>query len=63
MLQTSSGKCLFVDELSGDSSANLTPIQVAACGSTAGQGFDVITQGKHNDAEDSILIVSTLASN
>ncbi|KAM0820862.1 hypothetical protein AB5N19_06683 [Seiridium cardinale] len=59
-IKTSSGKCLFVDELSGDSTANLTPIQVAACGATAGQGFDVITQGKHNDAVDSILIVSTL---
>jgi hypothetical protein len=49
-----------VDELSGDSVANLTPIQVADCGATAGQGFDVITKGKHNDAENSILIVSTL---
>ncbi|KAI1878463.1 hypothetical protein JX265_000395 [Neoarthrinium moseri] len=59
-IQTSDGRCLFVDELSGDSSANLTPIQVAACGATAGQGWDVITQGKHNDVAGSILIASTL---
>ncbi|KAI0155798.1 hypothetical protein BJ166DRAFT_342084 [Pestalotiopsis sp. NC0098] len=59
-IKTSKGKCLFVDALSGDSAANLTPIQVAACGATDGQGFDVITQGKHNDAAGSILIVSTL---
>ncbi|KAF7514753.1 hypothetical protein G7054_g15031 [Neopestalotiopsis clavispora] len=59
-IKTSKGKCLFVDELSGDASANLSPIQVAGCGATDGQGFDVITQGKHNDAANSFLIVSTL---
>ncbi|ETS84722.1 hypothetical protein PFICI_02747 [Pestalotiopsis fici W106-1] len=59
-IKTSKGKCLFVDQLSGDSAANLTPIQVAGCGATDGQGFDIITQGKHNDAANSILIVSTL---
>ena len=58
--QTSDGRCLFVDELSGDFRANLTPIQVATCGATDGQGWDVITSGKHNDAANSMLIVSTL---
>ncbi|KAI1134843.1 hypothetical protein F5Y05DRAFT_192399 [Hypoxylon sp. FL0543] len=61
-IRTSSGQCLFVDELSGDFRANLTPIQVADCGSTDGQGWDVITAGKHNNVEGSMLVVSTLTN-
>lgn len=61
-LQTSDGKCLFVDELSGDFRANLTPIQVADCGATDGQGWDVITQGKHINVANSMLVVSTLTN-
>ncbi|EMR71967.1 putative ricin-type beta-trefoil lectin domain-containing protein [Eutypa lata UCREL1] len=53
-------KCLFVDKLSGDFRANLTPIQVADCDSTDGQGWDIIVKGKHNDVEDSMIVVSTL---
>jgi hypothetical protein len=60
--QTSDGKCLFVDKLSGDSRANLTPIKVANCGSTDGQGWDVITSGRHINAADSMLVVSTLTN-
>ena len=59
-ITTSDGRCLFVDKLSGDFRENLTPIQVAACGSTDGQGWDVITAGKHNNVANSALIVSTL---
>ncbi|OHF03793.1 hypothetical protein CORC01_01112 [Colletotrichum orchidophilum] len=59
-IKTDDGKCLFVDELSGDFRANLTPIQIAECGATDGQGWDVITAGKHNDQLNSMLIVSTL---
>ncbi|KAI1503376.1 hypothetical protein F5X99DRAFT_113350 [Biscogniauxia marginata] len=59
-IKTSDGRCLFVDELSGDFRANLTPIQVADCGSTNGQGWDIITSGKHNNVANSMLIVSTL---
>lgn len=58
--QTADNRCLFVDELSGDFRANLTPIQIADCGSTNGQYWDVITNGKHNNAPNSVLIVSTL---
>ncbi|KAI0144671.1 hypothetical protein GGR57DRAFT_323904 [Xylariaceae sp. FL1272] len=61
-IKTGDGRCLFVDELSGDFRANLTPIQVADCGSTDGQGWDVITSGKHNDQADSMLVVSTLTN-
>ncbi|KAH8673379.1 hypothetical protein BX600DRAFT_204590 [Xylariales sp. PMI_506] len=59
-IKTSDGTCLFVDELSGDFRANLTPIQIADCGATDGQGWDVITSGTHNNVADSALIVSTL---
>lgn len=61
-IKTADGKCLFVDKLSGDFRANLTPIQVAQCGTKDGEGWDVITAGKHNDQAGSALIVSTLVS-
>ncbi|ROW12254.1 hypothetical protein VMCG_00160 [Cytospora schulzeri] len=61
-IKTSDGKCLFVDRLSGDSRANLTPVKVANCGSTDGQGWDVITAGKHINMADSMLVVSTLTN-
>lgn len=56
------GRCLFVDALSGDFRANLTPLQLAACSSRAGtgQGFEVITKGTHNDQPGRALVVSTL---
>ncbi|XXH04338.1 hypothetical protein Hte_010752 [Hypoxylon texense] len=61
-IKTSDGRCLFVDELSGDFRANLTPIQVAECDSTNGQGWDIITAGKHNNVQGSMLVVSTLTN-
>ncbi|KAL8360626.1 hypothetical protein RB598_008735 [Gaeumannomyces tritici] len=59
-IKTSNGNCLTIDKLSGDFRANLTPIQVAPCGSKDGQGFDIITAGKHIDQPNSMLVVSTL---
>ncbi|KLU89171.1 hypothetical protein MAPG_08145 [Magnaporthiopsis poae ATCC 64411] len=59
-IKTSDGNCLTIDKLSGDFRANLTPIQVAPCGSKDGQGFDIITAGKHLDQPNSMLVVSTL---
>ncbi|KAK4237280.1 putative iron-sulfur protein [Achaetomium macrosporum] len=59
-IRTSDGKCLFVNKLSGDFRANLTPVQVADCGSTDGQGWDVITAGEHIKGDGVMLIVSTL---
>lgn len=60
-IKTADGKCLFVDELSGDFRANLTPLQIGDCDNQKnGQGFDVITKGKHNDQSGQVLIVSTL---
>lgn len=59
-IKTSDGKCLFVTELSGDFRANLTPVQIGDCGSTDGQGWDIITAGLHNDQDGQVAIVSTL---
>ncbi|QSZ29274.1 hypothetical protein DSL72_003786 [Monilinia vaccinii-corymbosi] len=59
-ITASSGQCLFVDELSGDFRANLTPIQVAACDGSTGQLWDILTSGKHNNVAGSMLIVNTL---
>ncbi|ESZ90046.1 hypothetical protein SBOR_9575 [Sclerotinia borealis F-4128] len=59
-ITTSSGQCLFVDELSGDFRANLTPIQVAACDGSTGQLWDVLTSGEHNNVSGSMLVVNTL---
>ncbi|KAH7308112.1 hypothetical protein B0I35DRAFT_483393 [Stachybotrys elegans] len=59
-IKTSDGRCLFVDILSGDFRANLTPVQIADCGTTDGQGWDVITAGIHNDQPGQVLVVSTL---
>ncbi|KAK1982961.1 ricin-type beta-trefoil lectin domain-containing protein [Colletotrichum cereale] len=57
---TADGQCLFVDELSGDFRANLTPIQVGDCAIKDSQGWDVITAGKHNDQTNTMLVVSAL---
>ncbi|KAJ9606872.1 hypothetical protein H2200_008882 [Cladophialophora chaetospira] len=59
-IKTSDGQCLFVDPLSGDFRSNLTPIQVAACDGSAGQTWDVITAGKHNNIAGRALVVSGL---
>lgn len=59
-IRTSDGRCLFVNKLSGDFRANLTPIQVVTCGSTDGHGWDIITKGAHISGTNGMLIVSTL---
>jgi hypothetical protein len=59
-VKTSDGKCLTIDQFAGDFRENLIPVQVAACDGSAGQKFDVITKGIHNDQAGQALIVSTL---
>jgi hypothetical protein len=54
------GSCLFVDKTSGDFRENLIPIQTAKCDGSAGQQWDVITKGVHNDQPGFALIVSSL---
>ncbi|PVF99311.1 hypothetical protein CPB86DRAFT_872768 [Serendipita vermifera] len=58
-IKTSSGKCLFVDPLTGDFRANLIPIQIKDCDGSPGQQWDFITAGKHNNQPGFALIVST----
>ncbi|KAF2497064.1 hypothetical protein BU16DRAFT_560377 [Lophium mytilinum] len=59
-ITTTTGLCLSVDELSGDFRANLTPVPAAACDGSAGQSWDIITAGKHNDQPGTMIVVSTL---
>ncbi|KIK59617.1 hypothetical protein GYMLUDRAFT_44587 [Collybiopsis luxurians FD-317 M1] len=59
-IQTSDGQCFSVDANSGDFRENLIPVTVQACDGSAGQKWDVITAGKHNNVPGTALIVSTL---
>lgn len=49
-----------MDATAGDFRENLVPITVAACNGSAGQKFDVITSGKHNNKPGQALLVSAL---
>lgn len=59
LFKTSDGQCLFVDPASGDFRENLTPVTTAACDGSAGQQWDVITKGVHNDQAGFALVVSS----
>ena len=59
-IKSASGQCLFIDEAAGDFRENLIPITLQPCDGSAGQQFDFITSGKHNDQPNSALIVSSL---
>lgn len=61
-IKTSTGQCLDVDPLAGDFRENLIPIQIKACDGSAGQQWDVITAGVHNNVAGQALIVSTLTN-
>lgn len=59
-IRAPNGQCLFVDPTAGDFRENLIPIALVDCGGTPNEKWDVITAGKHNNAKDSALIVSSL---
>ncbi|KAE9365719.1 hypothetical protein N431DRAFT_548846 [Stipitochalara longipes BDJ] len=59
-IKTSTGQCLFINELSGDFRANLNLIQVGPCDGSQGQLWDIITKGKHDDQAGQMLVVNTL---
>ncbi len=61
-LKTANGQCLFIDPLAGDFRQNLIPVLLKACDGSAGEKFDIVTAGKHNDAKGSTLVVSSLVS-
>lgn len=60
VIKSSSGQCLTIDASAGDFRENLIPITLSACTGSAGQQFDFITAGEHNNIANSTLIVSTL---
>lgn len=59
-IRAPNGQCLFVDPTAGDFRQNLIPIGLVDCGGTPNEKWDVITAGKHNNAKNSALIVSSL---
>jgi len=59
-LKTSDGQCLTVNPNSGDFRENLIPVEIQACDGSAGQNWDVITAGVHNDQPGNALFVSSL---
>lgn len=56
----SNGQCLTVNANSGDDRENLIPITIQDCDGSAGQQWDVITAGVHNNVPGTALFVSTL---
>jgi hypothetical protein len=61
-IQSPDGKCLFIDPTAGDFRENLIPVSLVQCAGTPNEKFDIITAGKHNNAQNSALIVSSLVS-
>ncbi|KAJ7734338.1 hypothetical protein DFH07DRAFT_967661 [Mycena maculata] len=59
-LKTSDGQCLSIDPNAGDFRENLIPVDIAACDGSAGQQFDIITAGVHNNVPGTALFVSSL---
>lgn len=59
-LKASNGQCLFLDPTAGDFRENLIPIAVQDCDGSPNEKFDFITQGAHNNAQNSTLVVSSL---
>lgn len=59
-IRAPNGQCLFVDPTAGDFRQNLIPIALVDCAGTPNEKWDVITAGKHNNAQNSALIVSSL---
>lgn len=58
----SNGQCLTVNANSGDNRENLIPVTIQDCDGDAGQQWDVITAGVHNNVPGTALFVSTLVS-
>jgi hypothetical protein len=61
-VKSANGQCLFIDPTAGDFRENLIPIQLKACDGSANEQFDFITAGKHNNAANSTLVVSSLTN-
>jgi len=59
-IRAPNGQCLSVDPTAGDFRQNLIPVALVDCSGTPNEKWDVITAGKHNNAKESALIVSSL---
>ncbi|RQM06594.1 hypothetical protein DH86_00001219 [Scytalidium sp. 3C] len=59
-LKASNGQCLFINPTAGDFRENLIPVDLVDCTGSENEKFDFITQGAHNNAQNSTLIVSSL---
>lgn len=59
-IRSADGQCLFIDRTAGDFRELLIPIVLQPCDGSAGEQWDVITSGKHNNQPNSALIVSAL---
>jgi hypothetical protein len=59
-IKSSDGQCLDIDPTAGDFRENLIPITLQPCDGSAGQQWDFITAGIHNNVANSTLIVSSL---
>jgi len=61
-VKSANGQCLFINPTAGDFRENLIPIQLQACDGSENTKFDFITAGKHNNAANSTLVVSSLTN-
>lgn len=59
-IRSPEGQCLFVDPTAGDFRQNLIPVQLVECTGSPNEKFDIVTAGKHNNANGAALIVSSL---
>lgn len=59
-IRAPNGQCLSVDPTAGDFRQNLIPVGLVDCAGSPGEKWDVITAGKHNNAQGAALIVSSL---
>jgi hypothetical protein len=59
-IKSADGQCLFIDPTAGDFRENLIPVALKPCDGSPNEKFDFITAGKHNNAPNSTLVVSTL---
>jgi hypothetical protein len=59
-LKSADGQCLFIDPTAGDFRQLLIPVALKPCTGSPNEKFDIITAGKHNNAPNSALIVSSL---
>jgi hypothetical protein len=62
-IRAADGRCLVIDPTAGDFRQNLIPVELTNCSEDVTQKFDIVTKGKHNDANaGEALLVSVLTN-